>query len=158
MLRIIPPSTGYTDRPLPGGRCQAVMVDFNHRRLIQAVPAEGERSRGRRRRRRGRRKGRTWRSDAALPIPRPQASRCFAGRIFGNRGKKKTTCGLLAEALQGDFFSLRMLLGEKMFILPTWGEELSPRSKVCNTISYRSICSVCTDLRKDWYARYSSIP
>ncbi|RWW28253.1 hypothetical protein BHE74_00004280 [Ensete ventricosum] len=126
------------------------MVDFNHRRLIQAVSAEGKRRRGRRRR-----KGRTWRSDAALPIPipRPQASWCFAGRIFDNRGKKKTTCGLLAEALQGDFFSLRMLLGEKMFILPTWGEELSPRVGRRNKATAR----FAIPYRTAQYARYAPI-
>ncbi|RZS02725.1 hypothetical protein BHM03_00032796, partial [Ensete ventricosum] len=37
--------------------------------------------------------------------------------------------GLLIEASQGDFFSLRRLLEEKTFLLPTWGEETSLRAK-----------------------------
>ncbi|RWV88032.1 hypothetical protein GW17_00049917, partial [Ensete ventricosum] len=55
--------------------------------------------------RRGRRKGRTWRSNAALliPIRQPQVSRCFVGRNFDDRGEKKTTHGLLVEASLGDF-------------------------------------------------------
>ncbi|RWW42478.1 hypothetical protein BHE74_00051989 [Ensete ventricosum] len=54
----------------------------------------------------GRRRGRTWRSDTALliPIRRSRASRCFARRIFGDRGEKKTTHELLVEASRGDFF------------------------------------------------------
>ncbi|RWW04059.1 hypothetical protein GW17_00032738 [Ensete ventricosum] len=86
---------------------------------FRVVSVEGERRRGRRRS--GRRKWRTWRYDAALPIPihRSLASRRFAGRIFGDRGEKKTTRGLLAEASQGDFFSPHGLLGEKTFLLPS---------------------------------------
>ncbi|RWW39442.1 hypothetical protein BHE74_00055230 [Ensete ventricosum] len=70
------------------------MTDFNHRRRLsgdndQFRPSLADFGRYQPREK----KGRTWRSDAALPILtcHPRASRCFVGRMIDDRGEKKTT-------------------------------------------------------------------
>ncbi|RZS17644.1 hypothetical protein BHM03_00049812 [Ensete ventricosum] len=46
-------------------------------------------------------------------------------RTFGDCGKKKTTCGLLAKALRGDFFSRVSFSGRRRFFSLRREKELS---------------------------------
>ncbi|RWW19705.1 hypothetical protein GW17_00016229 [Ensete ventricosum] len=56
---------------------------------------------------------------------RSQRKGIWSIRTFGDCGKKKTTCGLLAKALRGDFFSRVSFSGRRRFFSLRREKELS---------------------------------
>ncbi|RRT47122.1 hypothetical protein B296_00053951 [Ensete ventricosum] len=106
-------------RPLSGET-----VDFNRRR-----PISGGISRGRKKKREKKRENLEIQHCSPNLDPLPVGFSVLRRENLQRSLGEGLMRGLLIEASQGDFFSLRRLLEEKTFLLPTWGEETSLRAK-----------------------------